>query len=241
MGRSAASRRDRLDHLRQPLLRREPAERADDERRRAAGHGARGPRRPTARPWPRADRRRPSGWRCTVDAVVARRAAPPAPRCGPRRAAAASSTQADERPVAEERAAETLGDRAGARSAGASGWLAANSCQVVVAPRRPAAEQGQRAGLVHLRVVQDDQPRVVEQVAPHVVVAGGVAELVDDQVVGGAPMPPDEVGGAGSAVGGVRTVEPLDVDVDRETASAQPRGRFQPSRRRCPTTTAASG
>ena len=48
---------------------------------------------------------------------------------------------------------------------------------------RPAAgDQRMRPRLVQLRVVQHDQAGVAGEVGPHVVVAAGVAELVDDQI-----------------------------------------------------------
>ncbi len=65
--------------------------------------------------------------------------------------------------------------------------------QVVVPPRLPAFEQRAGPRLVHLRVVQHDQTRVAEEVAPHVVVALRVAEVVDRQIVGLTPVHPDEL------------------------------------------------
>ena len=55
---------------------------------------------------------------------------------------------------------------------------------------------------MQLRVVQDDEAGVAEQVGPHVVVARGVPQLKDGQVVGMTALLPDEivrVGGFGEA------------------------------------------
>ena len=56
-----------------------------------------------------------------------------------------------------------------------------------------AVEQAPRARVVQPGVVQDDETRIAREVGPHVVVAGGVAQVVDDEVVGRASCPPDEV------------------------------------------------
>ena len=54
-------------------------------------------------------------------------------------------------------------------------------------------QQQPRSCEVQLAVVQDDQARESEEVGPHVVMTGGVAQLVDGQVVGVPLMLPDEV------------------------------------------------
>ena len=41
--------------------------------------------------------------------------------------------------------------------------------------------------------MEHDQPRVSGQVRPHVVVADGVAELIDDEIVGLSKMLPHEI------------------------------------------------
>ena len=46
---------------------------------------------------------------------------------------------------------------------------------------------------MQLRVVQDDEAGVVEEVGPHVVVARGVSQLKDRQVVGLPALLPDEI------------------------------------------------
>ena len=46
---------------------------------------------------------------------------------------------------------------------------------------------------MHLAVVQDDESRVTGEVGPHEVVARGVAELIDDEVVARAVVLPGEV------------------------------------------------
>ena len=62
--------------------------------------------------------------------------------------------------------------------------------------------------MVQVRVVEDDEPRILEQVGPHEVVAAGVPELVDDQIVGSLLVQPDEVvGGAGGEVSCAREGE----------------------------------
>ena len=71
-----------------------------------------------------------------------------------------------------------------------------------------------RPRLVDLRVVQHDQSRVPKQVAPHVVVAAGVAELIDREVVRTAARHPDEVAGCHHAVGRAAVRFGDDVDLD---------------------------
>ena len=58
---------------------------------------------------------------------------------------------------------------------------------------RPRAIRACGPRLVQLRVVQDDQARVAGEVGPHVVVAAGVAELVDHQIEGPSLMQRREV------------------------------------------------
>ena len=54
-------------------------------------------------------------------------------------------------------------------------------------------QQSPRPGMVQARVVQHDEARVARQIRPHVVVAGGVPELVHDEIVRHALLLPDEV------------------------------------------------
>ena len=54
-------------------------------------------------------------------------------------------------------------------------------------------EQLPGARVVQLRIVDDDEPGVAGEVGPDVVVMGVVAELVDDKIVGIAPLFPDEI------------------------------------------------
>ena len=46
---------------------------------------------------------------------------------------------------------------------------------------------------LQVAVVDDDKSRVAGQVRPHVVMRGGIAELVDDEIVGVPRVPPDNV------------------------------------------------
>ena len=55
------------------------------------------------------------------------------------------------------------------------------------------AEQGVRPGVVQLAVVEDDEAGIAHQVGPHELVAGGVPELIDDQIVGLRQVPRHEV------------------------------------------------
>ena len=65
---------------------------------------------------------------------------------------------------------------------GVSGWPKRSSARRSSA--RPRAISAVRPRLVQLRVVQHDQAGIAGEVGPHVVVAAGVAELVDDQIEG---------------------------------------------------------
>ena len=64
----------------------------------------------------------------------------------------------------------------------------------LVVERPPAAGQ-QREGprLVELRVVQDEQPGMAQQIRPHVVMVARVPHLIDDEIVGSAEVPRDEI------------------------------------------------
>ena len=86
---------------------------------------------------------------------------------------------------------------------------------VVVEP--PPAQQVTGARVMETRVVQDDESGIADQVGPHVVVARGVAQLVDDEVVRRTLLLPDEVvrvkdSGGGRAAG---TVEAPDRAIDK--------------------------
>ena len=188
-------RRHRLEHLRQPLLRRESAEGADHEMLRAEtvpgpdlGRGYRVGRRQRIGD--------AHGHGLPPRLVLVGQAAGEGGAVHdrePRR----PQQQTDVRPQPEQRAAEALGHQAA--GVGRGGRMVRRELpQVVVAAGVPSAQQRLGAGLVHLGVVQHDQPRVAEQVAPHVAVTGGVAELVDHQVVrrraGGATRSPARPG-----------------------------------------------
>ncbi len=54
-------------------------------------------------------------------------------------------------------------------------------------------EQRRGARVVQMRVVQHREPGIPEQIRPEKVVVGGVAELVDGQIVRIEPMAPDEL------------------------------------------------
>ena len=62
-----------------------------------------------------------------------------------------------------------------------------------VVVRSAASQQRPGAGVVQVAVVEDDEPRVPEQVGPHEVVAPRVAHLEDRQVVRRAVVPPGKV------------------------------------------------
>ena len=106
----------------------------------------------------------------------------------------------------------------------------------------PLIEQVPRAGVVHARIVQHDEARIGHQIRPQVVVARRIAELVDDEIVRRALMPPDEVvrveelrpmhGDAGAidiAVDGMRSAERRDrVGAVRGDARTSRRQRRKP-------------
>ena len=71
------------------------------------------------------------------------------------------------------------------------GMVVAKLPAVVV--RASLAQQVPGARVVEARIVQDDEARIGREVRPHVVVPAGVAELVDDEVVGRPLVFPDEV------------------------------------------------
>ena len=59
-----------------------------------------------------------------------------------------------------------------------------------------------------MRIVENDEARILEEVGPHEIVAPGVPELVHDEVVRRLLVQPDEVvGGAGGEVLCVRAGE----------------------------------
>ena len=81
---------------------------------------------------------------------------------------------------------------------------------VVVAPL--VLQQGARPRVMEPRVVQHHETGERREIAPHEVVAGRVAELVDDKIVGIAARLPPEVAGVAVAktVDRVRRREPPD-------------------------------
>ena len=54
---------------------------------------------------------------------------------------------------------------------------------IIVPPRLPPLQQHASSRVVQLAVVQNDETREADQIRPHVVVAGRVAELIDDEIV----------------------------------------------------------
>jgi hypothetical protein len=57
----------------------------------------------------------------------------------------------------------------------------------------PLIEQVSCAGVVHACIVQHDEARIAHQIGPQVVVTRRIAELVDDKIVRGALLAPEEV------------------------------------------------
>ena len=64
---------------------------------------------------------------------------------------------------------------------------------VVVQSWAPLLQQHASARVVELAVMEDDQAGIADQIGPHVVVTGRVAELIDDEIVGTLAVLPDEV------------------------------------------------
>ena len=87
---------------------------------------------------------------------------------------------------------------------------------VVVLPRRPLLQQHPPARVVQLPVVQDGETGIPDEIGPHVVVAGGVAELIDDEIVWPFAFAPGEIEGAEHAHPGVRGVEVFRPSIDEE-------------------------
>ena len=100
--------------------------------------------------------------------------------------------EGDERPVAKELSAETGGKQVAEMGLGVR-VIGREFREIVVEARLDALEQPQCPGLVHLRVMQHEQAGVAKQIRPHEIVRGGVPQLVDDEIVGLAPVAPDEV------------------------------------------------
>ena len=64
---------------------------------------------------------------------------------------------------------------------------------VPVVVEAPLVKQLPRPCVVQPRIVQHDQPGPGGEVGPHVIVKHGVAEMIDDEIVGRAAVAPDEV------------------------------------------------
>ena len=93
-------------------------------------------------------------------------------------------------------------------------------------------EERERACLMKLGVVQDDEARVMEEVRPHVVVTGGVSELEDGEIVRLPAMLPHEIMRAAirPAVGG----SPMrSTNTSMLSSRGRSSGRSRPSMRRC--------
>src|SRR5687768_6123184 len=54
---------------------------------------------------------------------------------------------------------------------------------IVIPPRLPTLQQHPSPGVVQLPVMQNHETRVAKQVGPHIVVARGVAELINDEII----------------------------------------------------------
>jgi hypothetical protein len=75
--------------------------------------------------------------------------------------------------------------------------VGAKSRQLISPPRPPSFGEMERARLMKLRVVQNDEPRITEEIRPHVVVTLSVPQLKQGEVVGLTSLLPHEVMGVG--------------------------------------------
>ena len=96
----------------------------------------------------------------------------------------------DERPHVVDRPLESADDELG-KVFGGVGMRVAEFGDVVALAA--VAEQGVRPGVMQLAVVEHDEARIAHQVGPHELVAGGVPQLIDHQIVGPRELPRHEV------------------------------------------------
>ena len=59
--------------------------------------------------------------------------------------------------------------------------------------RSPGPEERCRTGMMEVRIVQHREARIPEQIRPDVIMMGGIADLINHQVIGLYAMPPDEL------------------------------------------------
>ena len=188
-------RRQRAQDLAQPLLRRHAAEGREHDRPGRQTETLPPARRPRRGPLPVAERiadAHPDAFHRCRRVVAAQPAGEPGVVRGdqPR----GLHGQPQHRPEVREAVAEDA-LHAEIRDAGRGVRMVEGELRPV-APLPAAGEEGPGPRLVELAVVQDDQTGVAGQVRPHVVVAGGVPELVHHQVVRSPRLFPDEVVGA---------------------------------------------
>jgi hypothetical protein len=87
---------------------------------------------------------------------------------------------------------------------------------VIVLSRTPLLQQDASTRVVQLAVVENDQTWKARRVRPRVVVTGGVAELIDDQIVGMLAVLPEEVVRAEQARAFDRRTDALGLSVDEQ-------------------------